>query len=138
MEHRLGGGRKVAVVGWWATWPAEHVNGTIVSDHSGYHFLFEEGFAKTKDSAGLVFPPQAAASIESLMEDPGDIDRARLRRYISVSDDEIDAPFSFDNDVSHFKWLLSTAESYTRIGLKLWKNERPDLLMVYIEGVDSA
>ena len=26
-------GRKVAVVGYWATWPAETVNGDVVSDH---------------------------------------------------------------------------------------------------------
>ena len=36
--------REVAVVGWWATWPPERVNGSIVSDHTSYHFLFEEGF----------------------------------------------------------------------------------------------
>jgi hypothetical protein len=27
-------GRRVGVVGWWATWPAETVNGFIVSDHT--------------------------------------------------------------------------------------------------------
>ncbi|MFN8640339.1 MAG: hypothetical protein U0802_01240 [Candidatus Binatia bacterium] len=32
VEHRLNG-RSVAIVGWWATWPAEAVNGAIVSDH---------------------------------------------------------------------------------------------------------
>ena len=31
-------GRSVGVVGWWATWPAETVRGTIVSDHTCYHF----------------------------------------------------------------------------------------------------
>src|ERR1700687_4027754 len=36
-------GRKVDVVGYWATWPAETVNGAIVSDHTCYHFLFGEG-----------------------------------------------------------------------------------------------
>src|SRR5712692_2196546 len=37
------GRRRVDVVGWWATWPAESVHGTIVSDHTCYHFLFTEG-----------------------------------------------------------------------------------------------
>jgi predicted AlkP superfamily phosphohydrolase/phosphomutase len=27
-------GKRVAVVGWWATWPAETVRGAIVSDHT--------------------------------------------------------------------------------------------------------
>ena len=33
----------VGVVGWWATWPAEEVNGWMVSDHTCYHFLFPQG-----------------------------------------------------------------------------------------------
>ena len=36
-------GRRVDVVGWWATWPPENVNGSIVSDHTCYHFLFSDG-----------------------------------------------------------------------------------------------
>ena len=43
-------GRRVGVVGWWATWPAETVNGAIVSDHTCYHFLLEDPAQK---SAGL-------------------------------------------------------------------------------------
>ena len=31
------------------------------------------------------------------------------------------APFDFDDDLSHFKWALATAESYRAIGLQLWK-----------------
>ena len=31
------------MVGWWATWPAEDVNGAMVSDHLCYHFLFPQG-----------------------------------------------------------------------------------------------
>jgi predicted AlkP superfamily pyrophosphatase or phosphodiesterase len=49
--------KKVAVVGWWATWPPEEINGSMVSDHTAYHFLFEEG--ETGGSAGQVntYPP---------------------------------------------------------------------------------
>ena len=36
-------GRRVAVLGWWATWPSEKVNGAMVSDHFAYHFLFGQG-----------------------------------------------------------------------------------------------
>ena len=31
---------------------------------------------------------------------------------------------------------LATAKSYERIGLDLWRDERPDVLLVYVEGVD--
>ena len=42
--------RDVAVVGWWATWPAETVRGTMVSDHTCYHFLFADGATGSSDS----------------------------------------------------------------------------------------
>jgi predicted AlkP superfamily phosphohydrolase/phosphomutase len=29
-------GRKVAVVGWWTTWPAQPVNGSMISDYAQY------------------------------------------------------------------------------------------------------
>ncbi|MGH7823290.1 MAG: alkaline phosphatase family protein, partial [Candidatus Binatia bacterium] len=35
-------GKEVGVVGYWATWPAETVRGSVVSDHACYHFLLEE------------------------------------------------------------------------------------------------
>ena len=47
-------------------------------------------------------------------------------------------PFDFDDDLSHFKWALATAETYRNIGLQLWKKERPDTLLVYIEATDST
>ncbi len=51
-------GKKVAVVGWWATWPAEEVNGAIVSDHTCYHFLFRQGQTGAKDNRGITYPPE--------------------------------------------------------------------------------
>ena len=45
---------------------------------------------------------------------------------------------TFEDDLAHFKWAYATAETYTRIGLDLWKEDRPDDLLVYIEGVDST
>src|SRR6185436_11437765 len=44
----------------------------------------------------------------------------------------------FDDDLSHFRWALATADSYRRIGLDFLAHDRPDVLMVYIEGTDSV
>ncbi|MGI0148654.1 MAG: alkaline phosphatase family protein, partial [Thermoplasmata archaeon] len=44
-------GRSVSIVGYWATWPAETVKGSIVSDHLCYHFLFKEGIEGGGESA---------------------------------------------------------------------------------------
>jgi tetratricopeptide (TPR) repeat protein len=130
--------RRVGVVGWWATWPAETVNGAIVSDHVGYHFLFPEGASGAPDPLGLVHPPELLSSIEGLVLRPGALTREDLAPFVKVSADEFSRPFDFDNDLGHFKWALATARSYAGIGRHLWQAQAPDVLFVYIEGVDSS
>ena len=69
---------------------------------------------------------------------PGDVTREQVAPFIRVSPEAFSRPFDFNDDVSHFKWALAAAESYRKIGLQLWQRERPDLLMVYIEGTDTV
>src|SRR6185436_8907504 len=61
-----------------------------------------------------------------------------LEPFVTISAEDLARPFAFDDDLSHFRWALATARSYSRIGLDLWKQKRPDLGMVYIEGTDST
>jgi predicted AlkP superfamily phosphohydrolase/phosphomutase/Flp pilus assembly protein TadD len=131
-------GRKVGVVGWWATWPAETVNGAIVSDHTCYHFLFENGATGSKDTTGTIYPPELAPSLQPMIRRPADVSPQEIAQFVRVSPEEFNQPFHFDDDLSHFKWAYATAESYRAIGKRLWQSERPDLLMVYIEGTDST
>jgi predicted AlkP superfamily phosphohydrolase/phosphomutase/Flp pilus assembly protein TadD len=131
-------GRRVAVVGWWATWPAETVNGCIVSDHTCYHFLFDEGATGDKKKLGITYPPALEATIAPLVRRPKDVTPEEASRFITVPAAEYERPFDFKDDLSHFRWALATADTYRRIGVSLLERERPDLLMVYIEGVDST
>lgn len=48
-------GRKVAVLGWWASWPAEEVNGLVVSDRA------------LKDLDHRVYPPDYLPHLQSLI-----------------------------------------------------------------------
>lgn len=131
--------KSVGVVGWWATWPAETVNGAIVSDHTCYHFLFEEGSVeRDDDEAGITYPAALAERITPLVRRPGDLVPADVAPYVAVDAEEFARPFSFDDDLAHFKWALATGDSYREIGLDLLSNDDPDLLMVYLEGVDSS
>ncbi len=129
-------GLETATVGWWATWPPEKVNGVVVSDHTCYHFLFPEGQTGGAGT-GVTYPPDLQGSIAHLIRRPGDVGIEEASRYIDVAAEEFDRSFDFSNDVSHFRWALATAASYTDVGLDLWQKNHPDLLMVYIEGTDS-
>jgi predicted AlkP superfamily phosphohydrolase/phosphomutase/Flp pilus assembly protein TadD len=129
--------KKIDVVGWWATWPAETVNGAVVSDHLCYHFLFPQGAGSPASAAGLTWPPELASSLAPLVRRPSDITVEEAAPFIHVSAAELARPFSFDDDVSHFKWALATADTYRRIGLARLREDRPDMLLVYVEATDS-
>lgn len=135
-------GRQVATVGWWATWPPEEVNGSVVSDHTAYHFLFEEGLTggeSKADSGGQkTHPPELLDRIEPLLRRPADLTHDELKDFVNVPAEELAKPFDFQDDLAHFRWALATAKSYRDIGLELWRKDRPDLQLVYIEGTDST
>ncbi len=129
-------GRRVATVGWWATWPPEPVNGVVVSDHTCYHFLFPAG--ESGGSGAVSFPPEARDRLAPLVRRPADLTPAELARFVDVPAADLARDFDFADDLSHFRWALATASSYADIGLELWRSERPDLLMVYLEAPDST
>ncbi len=130
-------GRSVDVVGWWATWPAETVRGAVVSDHLAYHFLLEEGL-KQEGAPGTTSPASLEAELQPLRRRPSDVRPEELAPFVDVPAADWARPFDFDDDLSHFKWAYATAESYVKIGLHLWKKQRPDNLLVYVEGLDST
>lgn len=131
-------GKKVGVVGWWATWPAESVNGALVSDHTCYHFLFDDGAEGPRDPTGITYPPDLHERLAPMIRRPASVTHDELSRFVDVTADEVAEPFRFDDDLAHFKWAYATAESYRAIGQHLWRQDDPDLLMVYVEGTDSV
>ncbi len=130
--------KKVSVVGWWATWPAETIHGAMVSDHTCYHFLFEEGLDGGGSSTGVTYPADLHDRLQALIRRPASVTRSDIADFVQVDDTEFSRPFRFEDDLSHFKWAYATAESYRAIGKRLWETENPDLLLVYIEGIDST
>lgn len=130
--------RSVEVIGWWATWPAEKVHGQLVSDHLCYHFMFQKGLEGDSETLALTWPPELGEELAPLVRRPDDISPAAAARFIDVPAADFQRAFSYDDDLSHFRWVLATAATYSDMGLDLWRREHPDLAMVYIEGVDST
>ncbi len=130
-------GRKVGVLGWWATYPPEKVNGFIASDRMAWHFLFAQGFEKG-GAPGATYPPELEAHLLPKMTRPNQIGLADLAPYVDVTAADLDRPFDLEDDLQHFRWVLATMRSYRDIGLELWQSEHPDLMLVYFEGTDST
>ena len=63
-------GLRVGVVNWWASWPADPVNGWLVSDRAA--FKLEKGGPADRE----VYPPEAFEGLRSLL-DASEPERAR-------------------------------------------------------------
>ena len=131
-------GRRVAVLGLWATYPAEAVNGTIVSDRL-FTFLFKE----SAPPAGVVFPADRDAWARDVLQRAGQsADEASLKRFLPwlTSDAyrqyaESDDPYA--QPVSALRRILIDTRVYDELGRDVIQRERPDLAIVYFEGTDT-
>jgi hypothetical protein len=72
-------GLRVGVVNWWATWPAETVNGFIVTDRA--FFKLDRGGAPDRE----VFPAEAFESLRPLARSGGDDLPRRLDRFVMAA-----------------------------------------------------
>jgi len=132
------GGKKVGALGYWATYPAESVNGLMVSDR-----LFTFLFSETSPPPGVVYP----ASMESWARDglkraqdevgydavkailPW-LTQAEYTQAVAVTD-----PYA--HPVSALRRILIETTVYDGLGRDWYERESPDLLLLYIQGTDS-
>jgi tetratricopeptide (TPR) repeat protein len=137
--------RKPVVVGWWATYPAEHVgSGVIVSDALGFH-----GFGSTArhgDDAKKTWPAALYPEVDALVPPLQQVGHDYADRFLNLTADEYRA-LMFEparmtepnplNPVHLFQQYAVTAEGYTAISERLLGSQPYDLFMVYFEQVDS-
>lgn len=131
-------GKRVAVLGLWATYPAEAVAGTLVSDR-----LF--GFLNIEDEPppGAVYPPEAQpralATLRAVWSDTG---HAALRGYLPWLDEaeyraHAESTRPYEHPISALRRILVETELYHRLFLQAWDEGPPDLTVLYLQGTDS-
>jgi Tfp pilus assembly protein PilF len=134
--------RSVAVVGWLATWPAETVRGTIVTDRVALRLA--DGAAAPDSRAW--FPASRARELGALLVRPQQLTRDDLAAYLPVGEAELAAaqqalaapPTSlYKNPLAHLAVTVAGVRSHVRLAEALLKPRQPDLLMVYLDGVDA-
>jgi predicted AlkP superfamily phosphohydrolase/phosphomutase/tetratricopeptide (TPR) repeat protein len=120
------GGRNVGFVAWWATWPAEEVNGTLVSDRVAYStFEFTSGM---KGSAGATWPASFMDELRPHLVDAESIKDADLRRFANGTPEEF----------RRLAKIVAAARSYEAAGLDILARGQPDLFSVYFQGIDEV
>jgi tetratricopeptide (TPR) repeat protein len=129
-------GRKVGIVGWWATHPAEEVNGFFVTDHAN-PILFEK-----LSLAGAAFPAALEPGIAAVLERDGRVTAKDLAPYLDVPESEIAGILSsragMENPVAALARILAATRVGHRAARDLYDKNLPDLLALYLEGTDEV
>lgn len=100
------------VFGMWATYPAESIDGTIVSDR-----LFAFQYAEPQPPVGAVSPQSDEAEAKNVLA-------AAIARYQSEPD-------------SQLRRILIQTETIRDLSLRVIARDKPDLAIVYFEGTDA-
>jgi Flp pilus assembly protein TadD len=127
-------GLRVGVVGWWATHPAEEVNGFFVSDHASA-ILFEGA------REGIAYPVSLEPGVRRVIDAEGRIADSDLEPYIAMGREAIAAERKrggrLENPSIAIARILGATRTVQRISRELYDRERPDLTAVYFEGTDA-
>jgi hypothetical protein len=135
-------GDRVAVVNWWATWPAESLNGYVVSDLNPWRAARKaKRFHVGSDTLfGIGHPPDLLAQLADALDAPAEIPRREAERApFFAALDEADRAV-----LRRRRWALpmlhiihSTDRFSAQAGLHLADRERLALLAAFLPGVDN-
>lgn len=130
-------GVRVGIVGWWATWPAETVNGFIVSDRVAQQ-IFGAAAAGRGERAGKVYPVDADATVIAETTAPESVAAADLAPFMRLPAEGTELPAAQAKLIDDFKTLYASGRTYIDSAVALAARYRPDFLAVYLEGTDTV
>lgn len=136
-------GRKTDVVAWWATWPAERVDGTMISDR--LYYTLTQGIDQAvfhKDPENMIYPSDRTPEFTKLRDRAVEqTDWRSMRFFMNVPqnryEEAVKADRGMEDPVDGFRRIMASTRTYMGAGLKL-AEERPQLEMVYLEGTDTV
>jgi predicted AlkP superfamily phosphohydrolase/phosphomutase/tetratricopeptide (TPR) repeat protein len=136
-------GRRVHVVNWWATHPAEQINGVMVTERPFFQ-LFNLGTDSVETSD--VWPPDSLGDVAERLVHVDSVGWDEISTYVDLDRDayerRIGAALAADNPygdrVNHLRKILATTRGVFNVGRWLLDEEPFDLLALYVEGTDTV
>jgi hypothetical protein len=125
--------------GWWATWPAEPVDGWILSDRiTRSRYAEWEGRQRTEH---LTYWADLIDDLRPLMFDPADPPMNEINSLVDLTEDELNEFHAvkkpiFGHWLSVFKFAWCTQRSYENFALHMLDKGQPDLTGVFLVAND--
>ncbi len=130
--------RRVAIIGWLATDPAEAVNGLMVTDKFGYLAYAPGDTARAAETS--IYPPGRDDELSALVVHGDAVPDAEVEQFVKVPPAELAkhrGAFDPKDPVNNLIHLYASTISFRNIALHELRNEAPDVLAVYFEWVDA-
>ncbi|MDX1389128.1 MAG: alkaline phosphatase family protein, partial [Acidobacteriota bacterium] len=137
-------GLSADIVAWWATWPAEAINGHMISDRVAYS-LFD--FELPTGGVGATHPAAYFDEIRPHLITDDAITYEDVAPFVEITREEfeagrarieIDRTKAYREPVNHLTKILSSTRNYHRIALDLLGRGQADLTAVYYQAVDEV
>jgi tetratricopeptide (TPR) repeat protein len=131
-------GRSSAVFGLWATWPAEPVDGLLVSDR-----LFSFQSPEATPPPGVVYPATAEAwARDTLAETEREVGFTAVHAYLpwltaAAYQQLLAQPDPYAQPAAALRRILVETAVYDRLATGWLARHRPDLTVVYFQGSDA-
>ena len=124
-------GLRSNVVGWYASHPAEPINGVVVSNQFENSHL-KEGIAAPVPQ-GSVHPPELAEDLAKLRVHPGEIDPSAILPFVPTAAEVVKQK---EHRLGKLQLLLSQTATIHAVATHLMTSTEWDLTAVYYEGID--
>jgi predicted AlkP superfamily phosphohydrolase/phosphomutase/Flp pilus assembly protein TadD len=128
-------GRKVGVIGWWATHPAEEVDGFFVTDRVS-PLLFEGS------AAGAVYPASLQDGVARTAQRESRVAAEDLAPYLDAPASDVERALGsgagMKDPVVALSRILAATRTTQRVARELYDRTLPDLTAVYFEGTDEV
>ncbi len=133
-------GIDVGVVGWWATWPTEQVDGFIVSDRFP-HTRWEE-WHNAEQTASVVYPPSAEPALLRLVKHPADFRPEELSFLLPVTGQTaerlLNKAWTRYDPLIELKHAYLEQQSYVAAARYFLARSKPRFFALYLTLVDVA
>ncbi|MCI0568821.1 MAG: alkaline phosphatase family protein, partial [Acidobacteria bacterium] len=144
--------RSTAVVGWWASYPADHIKGVMVTDRVAALSMLPNR-ERLASGPGYTYPSETLSSLLPDFSRPAEISLEELRTFAPVTPEEYRRGLDWiahppaapegakgkppvQDPVGLLLKILTAARNYQAAGLDILGRGPFDLTAIYFEGID--